>query len=249
MPIEPFRVVPTNQREWDQYLRTREIIPDDDSVATDKIIDKAVVETKLGDNSASNRVLRDSLGNSVIGRSAVGVGDPADISIPEGQFLGTRGGVTGGFTLQDSDIPAAIARDTEVSAAIAAHVAAPDPHPQYLLESDASTLYQTQAGLSAAAKSAARVYNVRAVTASTTAGATDDLITADATSGAITVSLLPLSGNTGLRLHVIKTDSTANSVTLDGSGAETINGSATFALTAQYDSVEVVATSSGWFIV
>ncbi len=120
MPIEPFRVVPTNQREWDQYLRTREITPDDGSVTTDKLVNSAVTEPKLADNAATNRVLRDSVANSVIGRSNNAPGDPADIPIAEGKFLGTRGGVTDGLSLIDSDIPASIARDSEVTAAIGA---------------------------------------------------------------------------------------------------------------------------------
>ena len=40
--------------------------------------------------------------------------------------------------LTDTDIPAAIARDTEVTAAVAAHVAAADPHPVYATDADLS---------------------------------------------------------------------------------------------------------------
>jgi hypothetical protein len=46
-------------------------------------------------------------------------------------------------TLVDADIPASIARDTEVTAAIAAHEAAPDPHPGY------TTAAELAAGISA----------------------------------------------------------------------------------------------------
>lgn len=38
--------------------------------------------------------------------------------------------------LADADIPAAIARDTEVTAAVSAHVALADPHAQYALDSE-----------------------------------------------------------------------------------------------------------------
>jgi hypothetical protein len=44
--------------------------------------------------------------------------------------------------IAESDIPAAIARDTEVSAAIVAHEAAPDPHPQYLTQSEGDARYR-----------------------------------------------------------------------------------------------------------
>ena len=65
--------------------------------------------------------------------------DITEYGVADGQFLGTRAGVTAGYAIQDSDLPATIARDTEVTAAIAAHEAAADPHPQYRLESNAVT--------------------------------------------------------------------------------------------------------------
>ena len=57
---------------------------------------------------------------------------------------------------------------------------------------------------------------------------------ADATSGAITVTLPTCSSYIGMRIIVIKTDGTANNVIIDGSGSETINGSLTNIITAQY---------------
>jgi hypothetical protein len=39
-------------------------------------------------------------------------------------------------TITDADIPSAIARDTETEAAIAWHIAAVDPHSQYLTQSE-----------------------------------------------------------------------------------------------------------------
>lgn len=43
--------------------------------------------------------------------------------------------------LIDTDIPAAIARDTEVTSAIAAHVSAANPHPIYLTQAKGDTRY------------------------------------------------------------------------------------------------------------
>ncbi len=66
-----------------------------------------------------------------------------------------RAGQLTGDTIQDSDIPATLARDAEVSAAIstalATHVADSDPHTQYQKESerDAASGY---AGLNAASR-------------------------------------------------------------------------------------------------
>lgn len=43
-------------------------------------------------------------------------------------------------SIADADIPSTIARDTEVTAAIAAHAAASDPHPDYTKAAEVNTL-------------------------------------------------------------------------------------------------------------
>ena len=48
-------------------------------------------------------------------------------------------------SITDADIPSAIARDSEVSAAIAAHTAAADPHPVYLNQSEGDARYRQAA--------------------------------------------------------------------------------------------------------
>ncbi len=112
--------VPTTTADWDRWAREVDVEPDDGTVTTEKIVTEAVTEPKLASGAVSNRVLRDSAANSAMGRSASTPGDAGDMPISEGQFLGTRGGATGGYLLTDGDIPASIARDTEVAAAIAA---------------------------------------------------------------------------------------------------------------------------------
>lgn len=79
-------------------------------------------------------------------------------------------------------------------------------------------------------------------------GAADHLVVCDAASGAITVNLPALSGNEGRVITVKKTDNAANNVTLDGDSSETIDGATTYALTTQYDSVTLVASSSEWHV-
>lgn len=44
--------------------------------------------------------------------------------------------------LTDSDIPAGVARDSEVTAAISAHASATDPHPVYLTQTEGDTRYR-----------------------------------------------------------------------------------------------------------
>jgi hypothetical protein len=71
----------------------------------------------------------------------------------------------------------------------------------------------------------------------------------NATSGAVTVTLPAASSNTGMRVCIKKTDSSANAVTIDGNGSETIDGAATKALTSQYDFSCLVCDGTEWFIV
>ena len=59
-------------------------------------------------------------------------------------------------------------------------------------------------------------------------------ILADATAGGFTVTLPAASANSGRIVQVIKIDSTGNTVTVAGAGADKINGSATASLSSQY---------------
>lgn len=87
-----------------------------------------------------------------------------------------------------------------------------------------------------------------AKTATFTAAATDYTLLCDATSGAITANLPAAASNAGRIYLVKKVDASANAVTLDGDGAETIDGAATYALTVQWQSVTVQCNGTGWFI-
>tara|TARA_R110002096_G_scaffold172484_2_gene346169 strand:- start:2965 stop:4017 length:1053 start_codon:yes stop_codon:yes gene_type:complete len=75
------------------------------------------------------------------------------------------------------------------------------------------------------------------------------LLLLDATAGVITQAL-PASADifAGYRVGVMKSDSGANAVTLDGDGADTINGAATYDLTSQRHLVWLVWTGSEWIV-
>lgn len=78
----------------------------------------------------------------------------------------------------------------------------------------------------------------------------DKLILADATSGAITISLLAAAtAGDGFRLAVKKTDSSGNAVTIDGSGSETVDGALTLALSNQNEVAILMCNGSNWFVV
>lgn len=92
---------------------------------------------------------------------------------------------------------------------------------------------------------------VKSVTGAYSASTLDSTILCDATAGAFTVTLPPAGGlptNKGLVLRIKKIDSSVNAVTVDGSGAETIEGSASVSLSAQWDGVLLQSTGSAWII-
>lgn len=76
------------------------------------------------------------------------------------------------------------------------------------------------------------------------------LILGDATSASFTITLPPAAtAANGFVVSVQKIDASANTVTLDGDGAETINGAANYVLTDQYQYVTVVCNGTSWTIV
>ena len=77
----------------------------------------------------------------------------------------------------------------------------------------------------------------------------DYLIVADATGGAITMTLPPAALVPG-RIYAFKRiNSGANAVVIDTSGAETIDGAATYTLSAQWNSVTIMNNGIAWFII
>jgi hypothetical protein len=82
-----------------------------------------------------------------------------------------------------------------------------------------------------------------------TAAVTDGVILCDCTSTAITINLPAASGNDGLYYSIKKIDSSANAVTVDGSGSETIDDGLTAVLNNQYESITIVCDGTEWWII
>ena len=77
----------------------------------------------------------------------------------------------------------------------------------------------------------------------------DYLMLCDATGGAITMTLPPAALVPG-RIYVFKRiNSGANAVVVDGYAAETIDGAATYTLSAQWNSVTIMSNGTAWFII
>lgn len=150
MPITTFKQVPRDLAEWDRFFRQVPVEPDPGSVGTDELENEGITEGKIATNAIGNTRLRDSAACSLIGRSTNTAGDPADIVIGEAEFLVRRSNVVSSSTILDADLPASIARDSEVTAgdaataataaaALSAHVAAADPHPGYTTAAELAT--------------------------------------------------------------------------------------------------------------
>lgn len=89
----------------------------------------------------------------------------------------------------------------------------------------------------------------RNVTASGNVVSGDYLIVADATGGAITMTLPPAALVPG-RIYTFKrVNSGANAVIVDGYASETIDGATTYTLSAQWNSVTVMNNGISWFII
>lgn len=74
-----------------------------------------------------------------------------------------------------------------------------------------------------------------------------DVVLANATGGAFTVTL-PTPTN-GAHVMVKKTDASANAVTVAHAGAETIDGAASVALATQWARTELISDGTNWFVV
>ncbi|WKD36492.1 hypothetical protein [Streptomyces xanthophaeus] len=88
-------------------------------------------------------------------------------------------------------------------------------------------------------------YPIATKTSSYTVTSFDEVIAADATSGALTITLPTAVGRTR-PVTVKKVDASGNAVTIDGAGSETIDGQLTRQLTAQWRSATLVPSGSGW---
>lgn len=150
MPLQGFRVVPQSIADWDRFFRGVPVQPDPNSVGEMQLQDASVIEAKLAAASVSvDKIAAEAVNASKLAAAAVTEAKLAAAAVTEaklatdavttikiqaaavttekmaaanadGKFLVRRAGAMTYDTLVDADIPAAIARDTEVTAAIAA---------------------------------------------------------------------------------------------------------------------------------
>jgi hypothetical protein len=79
--------------------------------------------------------------------------------------------------------------------------------------------------------------------------ATDRVVLVSASGAARTMTLPAAASHTGRVYTIKKTDSSANTVTIDGNASETIDGATTKVLTAQYEVVTIQCDGANWHII
>lgn len=87
------------------------------------------------------------------------------------------------------------------------------------------------------------------ITASSTISLEQEYLLVDASAGDVTLTLPDItSDNLGQYYFIKRTDTSANVVTISPSGSDTIEGSSSYLLSNENDSVHLVATSGDWAI-
>lgn len=93
------------------------------------------------------------------------------------------------------------------------------------------------------------LFPVMPITANYTMNLNDCLILVNATSGVVTVTLKPAEECKQKMVIVKKTDASANAVTVDGNGSETIDGATTSALSSQWETIRIMSDGAQWLII
>lgn len=89
---------------------------------------------------------------------------------------------------------------------------------------------------------------ITTVTGNTTLALNNSTVRVDATSGAITISLPSASSVSGFIFNIKKIDNSVNTVTIDPSGSELIDGASTHVIINQYTSRTIQSNGSSWDI-
>lgn len=93
------------------------------------------------------------------------------------------------------------------------------------------------------------ILNVATKTTTYTVTTTDHLLLVSAPSAAWTLTFYTAIGNAGRQIRVKKTDATANIVSCDPFGSQTIDGQPTYGLQGQWTSATFVSDGANWFVI
>ena len=110
------------------------------------------------------------------------------------------------------------------------------------------TGFRTAAPNSVAHVSGSFAAALASVSTTTTLDVTHYTVLGDASGAAFTITLPTAAGITGRMYNVKKTDSSANAVTVDAAGSETIDGALTQSLATQYQTITIQSDGTNWVI-
>ena len=88
---------------------------------------------------------------------------------------------------------------------------------------------------------------VSTITAATTLNSTHNVVLCN--TGAYTVTLPAAASNTGRTYYLKNIDAEGDDITIDGNSSETIDGSATYILTAYLQNIKIICDGSNWYII
>lgn len=114
---------------------------------------------------------------------------------------------------------------------------------------DGFALVSTAAGVRSWARCSAQPHAISATTGTYTATSADEILTGDAAGGAFSITLPTAAGIAGRIYTVKRLNSGANAVTVATTGGQTIDGAATVALSAQWQTLRVVSDGANWLVV
>jgi len=95
---------------------------------------------------------------------------------------------------------------------------------------------------------AGQIANITAVTANYTILGTDSFVTADCTSGDVTLTLPTSADVNGKLLWIMRIDGSSNVVNIDGNASETINGDTVKSFFRQWEGGAFLATGGNWLV-
>jgi len=90
------------------------------------------------------------------------------------------------------------------------------------------------------------IYEIATKTATATLTASEQIILADATGGAFTITLPTATGDAGRWFDIKKISSNTNAITIATSDAETIDGATTVLMPSKENKIKVVSDGTGW---
>jgi hypothetical protein len=152
------------------------------------------------------------------------------------QFSGTGSGISATIVDAKGDLIVASAADTVIRVPVGAN--------DQVLTADSSQ----GAGVKwAAAGAASGDWTIQTKTTAYTA-ASNEFVLADGTTAGFTVTLPTAVGNSGKHIGVKRINAGGNVITIATTSSQTIDGSTTVVLDAQYAGIVVVSNNAHWFI-